>query len=142
MGYLSATHGSRSLFTALLTCGSARTIRTTSSTLGWLPSAEAETAGEAAPDPNESLSAGPSSRAPVPPVPQAETERPRAASTATAVITAFDACLAPGPGPAAVLRPRNAPAPCSVRTRGRRALGGPATPAPREAAPAHGAACS
>src|SRR5690348_6945117 len=104
-GYSSATHGLvRVLLTDSLTSGSSLTSLTASTRLGVLDG-EAAASALGAPFATASLLAGPSSRAPVPPVAQAVRKRPRAVSAAVAALPAFRTCLARVP------RPRNAPAP-------------------------------
>src|SRR5690348_4491609 len=93
-GYSSATHGFVSaLLTESLTSGSSLTSLIASTRLGVLDG-EAERAGlGAAPFATASLLAGPSSRAPVPPVAQAVRKSPRAASAAVTALPAFRTCL-------------------------------------------------
>src|SRR6478609_8335942 len=97
-GYSSATHGFRSRLTAALTAGSSLTILTASTRLGAFDG-EPETTSLMLPLATASLPAGPSSRAPVPPVAQAAAKRPRAASPAAAELPAFRAVLLRTPRP-------------------------------------------
>ena len=86
-GYSSPTHGFSARFTEGATPGSSSTSLTASTSSGVAYAEAIGVVGFSLPA-TASAPAGPSSRAPVPPVAHAETNSARAASTAVAVITA------------------------------------------------------